>query len=470
VRRALVLGGLEDWHAGLLETGVDVLAEPAQERVDLVVAPAALAPQAIASNAVMLILDGRPPRSVDFKRLDVQRLLARPDSIAPALLLPLEQPRATGYAISHWSIVDRRWKLVRRAVAQSLAHRRLWPPFGPFVTVCQRDPALPAIVEAARPLGLPAELEWVLSLGKGDVLSRNVFHLFRRGNDEPEWVLKFARVPDYAEPFNRDEHGLTMAAAAGGLVAARAPRLVSRLIWEGVHASLETAAPGYRLREILTSPLRRKAKLALIDVLATWIVGIGSATADAPAALEAERRRLLADVVPRWIAQGATNELVHGLPDLPAVLQHNDLGSWNVLVRDRNDFTVVDWESSRRHGLPLWDLFYFLADALALLDGKVAGETRHEHTTALFRGDTPSSEILFRWTRTAVRDLEIPPETVGTLATLCWLHHSLSPVERRDSLDRLGSTAESRLHGTELNGPAWLADPALGPGWDRWRS
>jgi hypothetical protein len=452
-----------------VETGVEVLAEPASGHVDLVVAPGALAAEAMASDAAMLILDGRPPRGLGFNGLDVQRLLARPDSIAPALLLPIEQPRASAYAIAHWSIVDRRWKLIRRSVAQGLARRRLWPPVGSIVTVCQRSPSPPAIIDAARSLGLPSEVEWVLSLGKGDVLSRNVFHLFRPDDDEPEWVLKFARVPDYAEPFDRDEQGLTIAAAAGGLVAAHAPQLVGRFIWEGVHASLETAALGYRLRELLTAPLRRTTKLELIDVLAKWIVAMGSETADAPAALEAERTRLLADVVPRWTTQGATDQLVRGLPDLPAVLQHNDLGSWNVLVRD-GDFTVVDWESSRRHGLPLWDLFYFLADALALLDGEIAGETRHEHTTALFRGDRPSSEILFRWTRTAVRELEIPHEAVGTLATLCWLHHSLSPVERRDSLDRLAPAAESRLHGTELNGAAWLADPALGSSWNRWRS
>lgn len=469
MRRALVLGGLEDWHAGLEESGVEVLAAPARGRVDLLVAPKALAREALASDAAMLILDGQMPRNLGYSRRDVQRLIARPDSTAPALLLSLEQPHASAYAIRHWSIVDRRWKVFRRGVAQSLARRRVWPSVGSIVTVCQRNSALPAIVEAARPLGLPAELEWALSLGQGDVLSRNVFHLFRRDNDEPEWVLKFARVPDYAEPFDRDEQGLTIAAAAGGSVAAHAPRLVGRFTWESVHASLETAAPGFRLRELLTSPLRRAAKLRLIDLLASWIVAMGSATADAPAALVTERRRLLTDVVPRWTTHGATSELVRGLPELPAVLQHNDLGSWNVLVHE-GDFTVVDWESSRRHGLPLWDLFYFLADALALLEGKTVGETRHEHTKALFRGDTPSSEILFRWTRNAVRELEIPPETVGTLATLCWLHHSLSPVERRDSLDRLGSAAESRFHGTELNGPAWLADPALGASWDRWQS
>jgi hypothetical protein len=468
VRRALVIGGLEDWRTGLADAGIDITSEARHARPDLVVAPAALAREAMASGASMLILDGRPPRSLDSDGLSMQRLVARPDSIAPALLLPLEQPHASAYAIGHWSIVDRRWKLVRRSVAQRLARWNLWPPVGSIVTVCQRNPALPAIVETARPLGLPAELEWVLSLGKGDVLSRNVFHLFRRGDDEPLWVLKFARVADYAEPFDRDERGLTVAAAAGGIVAARVPRLVGRFIWEGVHASLETAAPGYRLRELLTAPRKRTEKLWLIDLLAMWIVEMCNETAAPPAALHAELSRLVGNVVPRWTTEGATDQLVRGLRNLPAVLQHNDLGSWNVLVRN-GDFTVVDWESSRRHGLPLWDLFYFLADALALLDGEIAGETRHEHTTALFRGDTPSSEILFRWTRTAVRELEIPPETVGTLATLCWMHHSLSPVERRSSLDRLGSAAESRLHGTELNAPAWLADPALGPSWDRWR-
>jgi hypothetical protein len=469
VRRALVLGGLRDWRAGLAATGIELLAERSHDHADLVVAPAALAHDAMASRPSMIILDGRPRRSLRSAGFDVQRLVARPDAMAPALLLPLEQRRASSYAIEHWSVVDRRWKVVRRGVAQRLARRGMWPPVGSIVTVCQRRRVPPGIVKAARPVGLPADVDWVLSLGKGDMLSRNVFHLFRRDQDEPEWVLKFARVPDYAVPFDRDERGLSNAAAAGELVTRRVPQLVGRFMWEGIHASLETAGTGYRLRELLTAPLKRTEKLRLIDVLAEWIVAMGSATAAPAGALDSERARLLTDVLPRFRDHGVTTQLVGGLPDLPSVLQHNDLGSWNVLVRD-HDFTVVDWESSRLHGLPFWDLFYFLADALALLDGSVAGETRHEHTVALFRGDAPSSEILFRWTRTAVREFGIPPEAVGALATLCWLHHSLSPVERRDSLDRLASGAEPSLHGTELTGLAWLRDPALGPSWARWRA
>jgi len=464
----VVLGGLDDWRAGLIDTGVEVLSKGTEDRVDLVVAPAKETSTAVACGAPMLILEGRLPRSVSTAGFHVQRLLARPDSVSPGLLLPLEQRQATSYAIAHWSIVDHRWKLLRRAVAYRLARNGLWPPIGSIVTVCQNDAVAPAIIDAARALGLPHDVEWVLSLGRGDVLSRNVFHVFRRGEDEPDWVLKFARVRDYSEPFDRDERGLELAAAAGGLVAAHAPRLLGRFTWNGIHASVETAGRGYRLRELLTSPLRRREKLQLIDTVASWIVAIGSETASSHDGLTAERERLLKDVVQRWTDEGASASLVVELPDLPPVLQHNDLGSWNVIVRD-SDFTVVDWESSRRHGLPLWDLFYFLADSLALLDGETAGDTRHVHTTALFRGEAASSEILFRWTRAAVSALAVPPETVGSLATLCWLHHSLSHVHRRDPLDRFAPTSHLRLHGTELVAPAWLADPVLGPNWDRWR-
>jgi hypothetical protein len=70
--------------------------------------------------------------------------------------------------------------------------------------------------------------------------------------------------------------------------------------------------------------------------------------------------------------------------------------------------------------------------------------------------------------RDAVTELEIPPGAVGALATLCWLHHGLSPLVRRDSLEGLGVADEPPLHGTELNAGVWLSDPALGVAWDRW--
>src|SRR5204862_5988637 len=93
-------------------------------------------------------------------------------------------------------------------------------------------------------------------------------------------------------------------------------------------------------------------------------------------------------------------------------------------------FTAVDWESARRHGFPLWDLLYFLVDALVHLDGAWQPERRESHAARLLLGETASSEVLFRWVRKAVQALELPTDTVGAIATLAWLHHGLSPVAR----------------------------------------
>jgi hypothetical protein len=281
-------------------------------------------------------------------------------------------------------------------------------------------------------------------------------------------VLKFSRVQDYPEQFDREERGLKIAAGTEE-IQRHAPRLLGRLVVDGLHASLETAASGRRLREVLQGSSARAEKLALVESIADWIVEFGVATALPADALEEERRRLADDVLPRWFAEGASADYVTTLPPVPAVAQHNDLGSWNLVVTEA-DFTAVDWELARPHGLPLWDLLYFLADALGVIDGSTAGENRHVHTRRLFRGDLEASKVLFRWVRRAVDRLSIPSEAVGSIATLCWLHHSLTHVGRSEILEDLTGSLPSALHGTELVASDWLADPALGVTWSRWRT
>jgi hypothetical protein len=152
------------------------------------------------------------------------------------------------------------------------------------------------------------------------------------------------------------------------------------------------------------------------------------------------------------------------------VLVHNDVGTWNVVTDGRDGFGVIDWESATAHGLPLWDLSYFLADALTLLDtGRFADRTAA--LLRLFRGRSRWSGLLFENLRRAVRELAIAPEAVGPLVTLGWLHHGLSPARRRARLDTLADGADP-ADGTgpipPLAGP-WLGDPELGAGWRRWR-
>jgi hypothetical protein len=467
VSNAIVLDGLDEWRAGLSSAGIEVLSHTSDHSLpDIVVSPARLAREASKMGARSILLEGSAGR-LDSSLHKAQRVLLRPTRERPTLALPLDQKVPLAYALNSWSVLDRRWKVARLHAAQALLTRGLFPAWAsPVVTVATRETGPPAMVAAAAALGVPSDAKWFLTFGQGDALSRNAFQLFRPGFERPDWILKFARVAGYSKRFSDDERGLGLARAAGDVIAAQTPRLIGRFDVEGVSASLETAAKGRRLRDVLLAPGDRGVKLDLIEHIVGWIVKLGELTRT-PEPLEAERRRLLSDVVPRWANLGASPELLNPLPPLAGVTQHNDLGTWNV-VADGGDFTVVDWENAKEAGLPLWDLFYFLADALVLLDGSDDPEHLPARIARLFAGDAPSSSVLFSCTRRAASAGGIPVDAVGRIATLCWLSHSLSAGTHNMDLASWTPHDPPRVHGLEGIAEAWMGHPALGPRWNAW--
>jgi hypothetical protein len=275
----------------------------------------------------------------------------------------------------------------------------------------------------------------------------------------------------YSDPFDRDERGLAMAASAGPEVMRHAPELVARFSVDGLEASLETAVPGTTLTAYLHGRDSRASKLATVDAIARWLVEIGTSTAGPASSLAPELERLARHVVPTWGDAATGLDPEADLAGVPATLQHNDLGSWNILV-DGERFGAVDWESARAYGAPLWDLLYLLMDALAHLDGvSTTLEERERHFAELFRGELESSRVLFHWIGEAVERLELRPEAVGQLASLCWMHHGLSPAARQAAMDRHDDEAVPAfwLQLVERLARRWLTDPALGRRWRAWQ-
>jgi hypothetical protein len=474
VTRAVVLDGLQEWRAGLLSAGIEVLDGSSDSApADVVVSPARLAGEAANMGARSIIVEGSSERRFRGGDYETRRLLLRPTRERPTLALPLDQPSSASYALERWSVIDRRWKAVRMRAARALVSHGLFPSWAsPVVTVATQAEGPPTLIAAAGDLGVPSDVSWFLTFGQGDALSRNAFQLFRAGSSRPEWILKFARVAGNSKRFDNDERGLQLAQAAGAAIAAHAPSLIGRFDADGVHASLETAAAGRRLRDVLRTPGERTAKLSVVERIGSWILEFGRLTKTSPETLAAERERLRSDVVPRWNELGVQSQLVDDLPPLAAVTQHSDLGSWNVVTHN-GDFVVVDWENFREAALPLWDLLYFLGDALVLIDGSDAPEHAPEQLPArmvrLFAGEAPSSPLLFAWVRRAAESAGIPPDAVGAIATLCWLSHSLSAGVQNVDLAALTPGEPPRLHGFEGMARAWMAHPALGPSWSSWR-
>ena len=465
VQRAAVLDEGTGWRDGLAAAGVSLA--PAGEPLgsaDLAVASARSAGPAAATGAGMVIVEGARKPSLG-QGLVTRAFLALPSVAAPTFFLPLDCPAAVRYALTESLAPPVRWKRLRNRLLQPALALGI-APGSRLVTVAQREQGEPFLVAAAHDLGIPEQIEWFLAAGQGDALSRGVFQVFEPDAREPRWALKFARVPDYAEPFDRDERGLRLASQVGGPIAEHAPLFLGRLVVAGIHASLESAAVGQRLIGFLHTAASRGEKLRAIETVAEWTLSVARHTRGATERLEPERDRLKQQVLPHW--PGAPAGLADGLAAVPAVFQHGDLGSWNVVVHP-GGFTVLDWEDAVPHALPLWDLWYLLADALAHLDGAAGPETREQHFVSLFRGELPESEILFRWTGQTVAALEIPVDAVSTLATLCWLDEGLGHHERESAIGQYAPGTERARTQYERIGELWLSTPGLGLGWSSWQ-
>jgi hypothetical protein len=230
-----------------------------------------------------------------------------------------------------------------------------------------------------------------------------------------------------------------------------------------VPAAVETAAPGPGLNAVLDADGARARKLELIEETADWIGDLGEESRGAAAELAPEIARLDADVVAAWPAAPA--DLTRVLRDVDPVLAHHDAGSWNMVVTPTG-VMVLDWESARYPAVPLWDLLYFLTDALVALRGQATDEEKVTRALALLRGDAAESPLLFGYLRRAMARFDVGVDVIGPVATLAWLHHGTSPARREA---RAAAVTEGDVDVgvgllTRLAGP-WLADPALGAGW-----
>ncbi len=470
VERALVLGGLETWNGGLAEVGIDVSATGDGGAIDLVVAPTGFADEAIAANAHAVLLEGGGgSRALRAAGYSTRMLLPIPSIDQARHLVRPDHRRAAVYAVEHWSVATTAKRRARNAIAKALLSRGLLPGAVPALTIGIRSEAPPFLLAAAAEYGVPLDAGWFMTLGGFDVLSRSVFQLFGPGETEPTWVVKFTRVPGHTEPFERDERGVRLVETAGDRVSTHVPRILGRFEAEGLQASVETAAAGYRLADFMLRPVSRAEKVRVVESVAGWIVELGKRTSAGGETLRAERERLANEVIPLFRQDGIEASLVDGLRGLPSVLRHGNLGTWNVIARDADDFSVIDWETAREHGPPLCDLVFFLSNAVLHLDGATAVESRDRHTRRLFLGELPSSEILFHWVRNAVVAFGLPTETVGPLVTLCWLDHAADDAARASLPSALGGGTAWGESDSGRIVRLWLREPGLGPGWRSWQ-
>jgi hypothetical protein len=456
-------GARDAWKA----CGVEIVASSLDRSADVVVARASRIGLALRAQPKMLILEGRVPRRILADAgYQSAHLLALPSPKAPRLLVPLSSRPAISAALQAVGRRPLSRASVRRAVGLKLLQFRLAP--GKIVaTVAARQTTRPWFLEeVGRHVEVSPSVPWFLWLGSGDPLQRALLHVVASNGG---WALKFSRVVGNDEPFQREERAAHAAQELPTALARRVPRLRYRGTHHGLPFLLETRFAGRSLHEALQSTWPIARRLDYIESVAQWLRKLALATKTSATSLASERIRLSAVVGPAWSNQSTIGAALAAVQQAPGVLAHNDLGTWNVVVDRRGGFGVVDWESSRQPGMPLWDLAYFLADALTLVEPSRTDD-RTQDILRLFRGESLYSAALFRHLRDASSELDIEPRAVGPLITFGWLHHGLSPAQRRAKLSGAGADSTLVRGGllSEIAAP-WLRDPQLSFGWRCWQ-
>lgn len=416
----------------------------------------------LSRDANAILIEGGGGRLLKRAGYRVSVYVSFPDPQRPRLVVAPKHGRATVHALRTRINPSNRLKKMRRDAASAVLRHAIVPPILPRLSIGCRTGGDPFLVLAAQAeLGIRG-LGWYLVAGSGDALSRGVFFLFAPGSSAPDWVLKFSRVLGYDDPFRREESALRGARAVGRVVTAHAPWPVARVDVRGRAATLESAAQGQSLDGILHGRAKLSEKVALVSLVVDWLLELAHVSRAPTERLEGYWKRL------RALADRGSEEygIPITLPDTPffePVLQHNDLGPWNILS-SQGSFVAVDWESSRRYGAPLWDLWYFLLHALPLLE-QVQEAELDTHVLRLLRGEAEWSHLFFRATLEAADGLGVKTQELGLLATLCWLHHSHSHPARKAALAAHVPGANARASVTARLPGIWLQDEGLGLRW-----
>ena len=274
-----------------------------------------------------------------------------------------------------------------------------------------------------------------LAAPTGYASRKTVMFLFRGDEREPELVVKLARDARQNPRLANEWRALRW------LSDAYVPGDVPRPAFFGHHAGLalvgETAVTG--------SPFRTRTSGRYDCPLARgalgWLEELGVATVH-PAADNAEVGVALSELGSRFTrlyrltrAQStALRRHVDALASagcaLPLVLQHGDPGTWNLFVGEGGAPAFLDWEAAERHGMPLWDVFYF-ARSFAVTVARTRGRTsRLGAVRRELLADGPVSRLLATAVERHCADIGLERELVEPLFVTCWMHRALKEATR----------------------------------------
>jgi aminoglycoside phosphotransferase (APT) family kinase protein len=346
----------------------------------------------------------------------------------PQFWLPIESRAATAHLLaarpgrgSRDALLRRAWRLAAQTGALAplglVARRR------DSSSTAGRGDELGALVD-----GVPPDA-WLLLTGGHRSINKVVGLVFGAVSPSPEFVVKFARVPE-AEASVAHEASVLRTIGQEHPEVPGVPRVLATGRRVGRAALAQTALAGTPLISSLTFETFPR----LAEQVTDWLVSLATRSEPRPTAIW--RDRLVDEAVRVFERQfggvvgdellGRIRQRLAGLGPLPLVVEHRDCSPWNILLSESDAPVLLDWESAEPSGLPVLDLVYFLSNAAFVLEGALdSGRTPESYRTLLAPG-TRNGRVAEACLSRYCRSLGLERANIPALRLLTWIVHCRS--------------------------------------------
>lgn len=301
--------------------------------------------------------------------------------------------------------------------------------------------ALTFLSENWQKLGLnaaesPEQLSSVLVTPRFQASSHVVFILMHKERSEPVLVAKVNRLPGHSPSLEREHANLVriQSSRPGGF--GSIPRSVAFERYRGHQLLVQTALVGYQMDPDTV----RRDLAGCVSSVVDWLVEVHEAsfvsnTADSdwferlvqrPLCYFQQTIELNKEEI-RLVRR--TEELLASLrnANLSLGFEHGDLSHPNVMRLRSGGPGVVDWEQADPRGLPICDLFFFLAYAAFALH---RSREKENHLAAIqqafFRRDS--------WARPYIEEyaerFQLAGSVLAPLFVLCWFRYLVGQLMR----------------------------------------
>ncbi|HJZ47256.1 MAG TPA: phosphotransferase, partial [Roseiflexaceae bacterium] len=173
-----------------------------------------------------------------------------------------------------------------------------------------------------------------------------------------------------------------------------------------------------------------------------WLTELGAATADRSAVSPLQVSEALGALFERFaqiyrltqeqhdFLAGQIAAVGRSRAAFPLVFQHGDPGTWNIWVTPSERVAFLDWEAAEPHGMPLWDLFYFVRTYGAWAMRASSSGDIMKGFARQFLNASPFQKLLIETTERYRARVGVPAEVVEPLFYTCWMHRALKESTR----------------------------------------